>query len=48
MGTADGYGDRLEAFREAVLGGQRPVTGEETSGRGQSVLVQVLVSARDA
>ena len=40
VGIADGCGGRLEAFREAVLGGQRPATGEETSGRGQSILVR--------
>ena len=38
-GIADGCGARREAFREAVLGGQRPVMEEETSGRGQSILV---------
>ena len=36
---ADGCGARQGAFREAVLGGQRPVM-EETQGRGQSILVR--------
>ena len=38
-GIADGCGARQGAFREAVLGGQRPVMEEETSGRSQSILV---------